>query len=121
MKQLQTSQLGMPWWGDCAHWLNNVRIRGPSSLNPQLSIAEAWNGDHIDINTTPMLPLGLRVKAHIPLFQQDLGSTRCRDAIYIGRAVDHKGSILLRHLDTMRPVVRYSFKVLSQTDAASHI
>jgi len=121
MKQLHTAELPMQWWGDCAHWLNDVRIRGPSTINPHLSIAEVWNGERIDINTTPMLPFGSRVKAHIPLSQQDLTTSRCKDAIYIGRAVDHKGSITLRHLDTMRSVVRYSFKVLSQNNRTTHI
>jgi len=120
MKQLKTANLNMKWWGDCAHWLNDVRIRGPCTANPQMSIAEAWDGHRVDINTTPMLPFGSRVKAHIPLSQQDFGTTRCKDAIYIGRAVDHKGSILLRQLDSMRPVVRYSFKVISQNDSTPH-
>ncbi len=116
MKSLHTANLKLSWWGDCAHWLNDVRIRGPCSLNPQLSIAEAWNGDRIDVRSTPMFPFGSRVKAHIPLAQQDLGTTRCKDAVYIGRAADYKGSITLRHLDTMKPVVRHSFKDLSQND-----
>jgi len=120
MKQFHTADLPMAWWGDCVHWLNDVRIRGPSAINPQLSIAEVWNGERIDINVTPMFPFGSRVKAHIPLLQQDLTTSRCKDAVCIGRAVDHKGSISLRHLDTMHPVVRYSFKVLGQNSRISH-
>ena len=115
MKQLHCAKLNNNWWGDCAHWFNDCRIRGPCPFNNSISIAEAWDGSRIDIHDTPMIPFGSRVKAHIPLRQQDMGTTRCRDAICIGRAIDHKGSILLRHLDTMKAVVRYSFKVLSQS------
>jgi len=114
MKQLHAAGLDNSWWGDCAHWFNDCRIRGPCLHDPEKSIAEAWDGSRIDIHDTPMMPFGSRVKAHIPLKLQDMGTTRCRDAIYIGRAVDHKGSIMLRHLDTMKVIVRYSFKVLGQ-------
>jgi hypothetical protein len=114
MKQLHCAGLDNSWWGDCMHWFNDCRIRGPCLADESMSIAEAWDGTRINIHDTPMIPFGSRVKAHIPLRLQDMGTTRCRDAICIGRAVDHKGSILLRHLDTMKVVVRYSFKVLSQ-------
>ena len=114
MKQLHAAGLDNSWWGDCAHWFNDCRIRGPCLHDPEKSIAEAWDGSRIDIHDTPMMPFGSRVKAHIPLKLQDMGTTRCSDAIYIGRAVDHKGSIMLRHLDTMKVIVRYSFKVLGQ-------
>jgi hypothetical protein len=62
----------------------------------------------------------LTLPAILSLSQQNLTTSRCKDAIYIGRAVDHKGSITLRHVDTKRPVVRYSFKVLGQNNSISH-
>ena len=117
MKQLHSANLPMAWWGDSAHNFNDCRILGPCPAKPEISIAEAWDGTRVDIRETPMFPFGSRIKAHIPLALQNFGSGRCRDAIYIGRAVNHKGSITLRHLDTMKPVVRYSFKVLSQGEA----
>jgi hypothetical protein len=111
----------MAWWGDSAHNFNDCRILGPCPANPKISIAEAWDGTRVDIRETPMFPFGSRVKAHIPLALQNMGTGRCRDAIYIGRVVNHKGSITLRTLDTMKPVVRYSFKVLSQGEVDTSV
>jgi len=89
MKQLHCAGLDNSWWGDCAHWFNDCRIRGPCLADESMSIAEGWDGTRINIHDTPMIPFGSRVKAHIPLKLQDMGTTRCRDAICIGRAVDH--------------------------------
>ena len=45
MKQLHCANLVVnSWWGDCAHWFNDCRIRGPSPFNDSISIAEAWDG-----------------------------------------------------------------------------
>ena len=84
-----------------------------------MSRNEAWNGDRTDVQRTPIFPFGSRVKSHVPLTLQTWDTTRCRDGIVIDRARNHKGSIVIRHKDTMKTVVRYTYKVLGQRDIAS--
>jgi len=118
-KQLHWANLGLEWWGDCALWFNDARNDQSSDSRPTMSRNEVWNGERTDLQRTPIFPFGSRVKSHVPLSLQTWETTRCRDGIVIGRAKHHKGSIVIRHLDTMKTVVRYTFKVLGQRDTIS--
>jgi hypothetical protein len=103
-KQFHWANLSIAWWGDCALWFNDARNDQSSDRNPSMSRGEAWNGVRTDVSKTPVFPFGSRVKSHVPLTLQTWDTTRCRDGIVIGRSRHHKGSIVIRHLDTMKTV-----------------
>ena len=68
------------------------------------------------LKTTPILPFGTRVLAHLPLKLQTALSGRAFDAIYVGRAPGVKGAIKLFNPSSKRIILRRTFKVLGPSD-----
>ena len=69
-----------------------------------------------EFKTTPILPFGTRVLAHLPLKLQTALSGRAFDTIYVGRAPGVKGAIKLFNPSSKRIILRRTFKVLGPSD-----
>ena len=100
------------FWGPIVQ--NAVKIRNslPSKRNPSKSRNEMWGLKKGDLLTTPMIPFGSRVLAHVAAKNQAPLDYKCFETISLGWANGIKGGIILRNLVTSKNIIRRSFKVM---------
>ena len=92
----------------------------PSENAPFLSPYELWEGRKVDLNSTPLIPFGSIVMAHIPLADQ-LGTLgpRSFETVAVGHATGHKGGVQLFNPLTKRVIIRRTFKVMGASRVPS--
>jgi hypothetical protein len=71
-----------------------------------------YDGHTVNINTTPMLPFGSTVIAHIPTERQNTYSGRGFEAVVVGRQEASIGGIQLFNPKSKRFITRRTFKFL---------
>jgi len=94
----------------------------PPDAPPHISPHEMWEGKKLDLNSTPLIPFGSIVMAHIPLaLQQGTLGPRCFETVAVGAAPGHKGNIKLYNPLTKRTFFRRSFRVMGPVPIPSKI
>ena len=74
-------QLGPEYWSMALTHATDIRELLPSSSNSTVSRGVLWGQPKASFKTTPILPFGTRVLAHLPLKLQTALSGRAFDAI----------------------------------------
>jgi len=81
-----------------------------------------WYGHDFNLSTSPLLPFGSVVMAHVPVTQQVALGPRSFETYAVGVAPGVKGGVRLFNPATKRIIVRRSFKVLGPSPALqSHL
>ena len=71
-----------------------------------------WDESPVDLLTTPYIPFGSIVMAHIPVELQTVLGGRSFRTYSVGCAPNHKGGLLLFNPQTKRYIIRRTFKIL---------
>ena len=85
----------------------------PRLSHPTTTPYETWHGRKMDLKSTPLIPFGTMVQAHVPLSLQTALSGRSFPTYAVGTCPNHRGGILLFNPRTMRTIVRRSFKLMA--------
>jgi len=100
------------YWGMCYSYILDTMDIMPHPEDPSTTPYELWYGKKFDVLTSPVLPFGSIVKAHIPIKQQGMQTDKSLITYYVGFSLDKHGGILLYNPKTKMTITRRSFRVM---------
>ena len=98
---------------DCIFKSNLMPLSSDSKSTPY----QRWFGKTFDLKSTPMVPFGTVIMAHLPLELQTTMSGRSFKTYCVGCAPGFKGGLTLYNPLTKRTITRRTFKILGPTEA----
>jgi hypothetical protein len=104
--------LSMHYWGMA--YLDYIFKHNllPLPHDATTSAFSQWHLSRVDLSTTPMIPFGSIVMAHIPLELQKVLGGRSIETIAVGCAPAHFGGVKLFNPITKRVIIRRTFKCI---------